>query len=60
MSQRGTTMKTGMRFTSMSRNSRPATGGNKNISTGARRQSASAQKSKVAPIFRATHAGPYV
>lgn len=57
---RGTTKMTANRFMSMSRSKRPATSGNKNIATRARRQSAVDQKSKVAGVFANTHTGPYL
>lgn len=57
---RGTTGSTAADFTSKSKGARPATGGNKNVQSRARRKSAPDQKSKVAGMFAKTHTGPYL
>ena len=60
MAVKGTTQETADAFTMRSKQARPATSGNKNISRGARRKTAEMQKSKVIGVFTQTHTGPYL
>lgn len=51
---------TGPAFMKKSNQSRPATGGNKNVVSRARRTSAMSQQSSTAGVFARTHTGPYL
>lgn len=55
-----TTMTKADAFKRKSSGSRPATSGNKNIATSAKRMTAEMQKSRVASVFTSTHTGPYL
>lgn len=56
----GTTSSTAKKMIQGSKGSRPATNGNKNITTRAKRQSASAQNAKVSGVIKKNLAGPYL
>lgn len=60
MASKGTTEMTANAFKRKSMQSRPATSGNKNLQSRARRKTAEMQKSRVANIFTSTHTGPYL